>query len=226
LNQNPIVEPDPAPEALAAASERLGDNDHGVLPEPTRRVLVQLLQGPYVSRSAHPRRWATLAADEAVIRSRLGDLFLELVLDQDVGIGFVRNLSVEGVDVPRVIRRTSLTLIDTALVLQLRQQLLTAEAAAGRAFIGRDEINEHLEVYRQHDRADPATFAKRVETSVNKMKDHSLLLATGEEGRFEVSPILKLVFAADEVQEVTRQLLNLLSSAGSDPVDEPETEEV
>ncbi|MDR1421892.1 MAG: hypothetical protein LBI64_03390, partial [Coriobacteriales bacterium] len=40
--------------------EGLTPSDCGRLPEATRKVLVQLLRGPYVSQERHSKNWATL----------------------------------------------------------------------------------------------------------------------------------------------------------------------
>ena len=63
---------DPAPAAL-------WDGDSGTLRDPSRRALVQLLRGPYLSAASHGRLWTALLADEDAIRSRLSDMFLELI---------------------------------------------------------------------------------------------------------------------------------------------------
>lgn len=195
------------------ASSALFAGDPGELSESTRRALVQLLRGPYVSRRLHPKLWPTLIADEDVIRRRLGDLFLELVLDPESELAFVRNLEAEELALPRVIRSSRLTLLDTALVLFLRGELLRAEASGGRVIIGRQDMDEQLQVYRPATSTDDAGFARRVNAAVNKMKEHSILLGTGEEDRFEISPVLALVFTADEVLSVTAELKRLLHEA-------------
>ncbi|MFT3860780.1 DUF4194 domain-containing protein [Micropruina sp.] len=185
----------------------------GGLPESTSRALVQLLQGPYLMRERHPKLWPALLADEPVIRQRLADLFLDLVIDTDAGLAFVRNRNdLEG-DLPKVIRSTPLTLIDTALVLHLRDLLLRAEASEGRVFVGRDEIDDHLGVYAAASSTDRVTFAKRVNASVEKLKKNSVLLSSAEEGRYEVSPILAMVFDADQVLAVARELRALAGVA-------------
>lgn len=199
-------EPDNASPALFAG-------DPGELSEATRRALVQLLRGPYVSRHLHPKLWPALVADEDVIRRRLGDLFLQLVLDFELELAFVRNLEAEDFALPRVIRSSRLTLLDTALVLFLRGELLRAEASGGRVIIGRQDIDEQLQVYRPATSTDDAGFVRRVNAAVSKMKDHSILLGTGEEDRFEISPVLALVFTADEVLSVTAELKRLLDGA-------------
>ena len=165
------------------ASGQVAPDDPGRLPEATRRVLLQLLKGPYILRSRHPKLWPALVVGEAVIRERLGDLFLVLVLDHDRGLAFVRNFEAPEVEVPKVIRSAPLTLIDTALVLFLREHRLKAEATADRVYVGRDEIDDHLGVYQPDTGVDAVAFGKRVNASVNKMKEASVLLETKEPDR-------------------------------------------
>lgn len=195
----------------APFDSRLTSSDHGSLPEATRRVLVQLLRGPYVSRERHSKAWAALLRAEDIIRERLGDLFLELVMDVDAGIAFVRNMESDEVELPRVVRSQRLTLIDTALVLFLREQLLHAEATGRRVFVGRADIIDQMSVYRSNAQIDEAGFNKKVRASIEKMKDQSILLATVEEDRFEISPILRLIFDANQVLAVTEEIRGLVS---------------
>lgn len=214
------VHPDllpPVPVVDAAADDRhvLTPSDRGRLPERTRRVLVSLLQGPYLARDLHPNLWPVLAAEEELVRERLGDLFLDLVLDHDVGVAFVRPMTADDVDLPRTIRSLPLTFIDTVLLLFLRERLLRAEGA--RAFVGRDEIDEHCEAFRASDDTNLSVYAKRVNASVSKLKDNSILRSTSEDDRYEVSPVLGLVFDADTVRSVTvelRRLAGLEDAAG------------
>jgi hypothetical protein len=202
-----FAEPSPAePVPDESSFDGLTPSDRGKLPEDTRKVLVQLLRGPYVSQERHAKSWAVLLRAEDVIRERLGDLFLELVVDIDAGLAFVRNMESDEAELPRVIRSKRLTLIDTALVLFLREQLLNAEATGRRVFVGRADITDQMSVYRNLSQIDESGFNKRVRTSIEKMKDQSVLLPTAEEDRFEVSPILRLVFNADQVIAVTKEV--------------------
>ena len=70
---------DGAGEARAA----LYPGDRGELPLEARRVLVQLLAGPSLDGRRHGRLWPSLLQYRDRIESRLGDLFLELVVDTD-----------------------------------------------------------------------------------------------------------------------------------------------
>lgn len=206
-----------------ASEHGLFPSDPGVLPDDTRRLLLQLLRGPYVLERTHPRAWAVLARDEQVVRSRLADLFVDLVIDRDLGVAFARNFEVDGVELPRVLRAMSLTLVDTALVLHLREALLRSTDPSRRVFVGVDEMTDWLAGYRPATSTDVVTFGKRVTASMQKMKDNSILLGTQEADRFEISPVLALVFGVDEVVAVTQALRGLIGRA-DDGVEESDEE--
>lgn len=185
--------------------------DHGELPPATRRVLLALIRGPYLrSTSGDARLWAALIRDEAHVRARLADLYLDLVLDADAGLAFVRNLELE--DAPKVVRNHPLTLLDTALLLFLRRRLLAQQGSEMRAFVGRDEIEDQLRSFRPADLSDKKGFDDRIGAAINKMKKNSVLLSTDDEDRWEVSPVLGLVFGSDEVNAVSAQLERLVAS--------------
>ena len=58
-----------------------------------------------------------------------------------------------------------------------------------------------LSVYEKSVSTDRAGFAKRVASAITKMKDNHILdKLRGSEERYEVSPALKLLFSAEDVQ--------------------------
>lgn len=217
---NPVpVPPDAAiPEHGAGTETRasLWEGDGGTLREPSRRALVQLLRGPYLSATRHSNLWSALLADEDKIRSRLADMFLELIADHESQVAFVRNVQAD-VDAPRVMRTATLTFLDTALLLHLRQQLLH-DSHGSRTIVGADEVADQLQVYWGSDNADPAGFTKRINASWTKMVKFGLLAPTSTEGRFEVSPVMRLVFGPEEIAAVRAEYRRL---AGSPALPEP-----
>ncbi|GAB3706493.1 DUF4194 domain-containing protein [Mariniluteicoccus flavus] len=196
----------------ALAPHQLTRDDHGRLPDDSRRALVQLLRGPYVHHERHASLWRAIVRDEQAIRELLGNLYLQLSLDRERGLAFVANAELAELSTPKVVRRTPLTLIDTALVLLLRVRLLRDAGPTGRVFIGRDEIDDELSPYRPATNTDASTFAKRINASVEKMKKASVLLGTAEDERFEISPVLALVFDAEQVQAVTEEIHSLVQA--------------
>jgi hypothetical protein len=222
--------PEESPQAAltpASVAGNLYPGDAGELPWETRRALVQLLAGPSLEARRHPKLWPVLVRDEAVIRRRLADLFLDLVMDPDQKVAFTRQADVGDVDSPILLRRSQLTFLDSILLLFLRQCLTQADARGERAVISSDEIQEHLSVYQAAASTDRAGFAKRVHASIEKMKKSNMLQKIrASEDRFEVSPTLKLLFSAEEIQALTK-LFDRMAAGESvaSPAAEPDDED-
>jgi len=192
-------------DAGQASAQALYQGDSGELSLDARRVLVQLLAGPSLDGQRHSKLWPVLIRDEAAIRSRLSELFLQLVIDRDLQVAFTRQAETGDLEVPRLLRRANLSFIDSILLLHLRQQLTQAEAHGERAVVSTDEIIEFLGVYEQAGNTDRALFEKRIRASIEKIKKHSILRKIrASENRFEISPTLKLLFSAEEIQALTR----------------------
>jgi|GEM_PF-1645419 len=193
-------------------AEPLWQSDTGTLRESSRRALAALLKGPYLSVQRQGELWRALVSDTAAIQSRLADLFLDLVIDPVQGVAFVRNADLVDGAAPQVVRTMSLTFMDTLLLLNLRSELLRS-GPGSRAIIGKDEVYEQLQVYRTAASTDEAGFTKRINAAWKKMVDHSILLKTSTEGRFEISPVLRLVFGPDEIAAITAEYQHLLADS-------------
>lgn len=202
-----------APDAQGAG---LYPGDTGLLPEAARRALVQLLCGPSLEHQRHPRLWPALLQHEEQIRSRLADLFLDLILDPERGVAFTRQAETGELEVPLLLRRSPLTLLDSVLLLYLRQVLVDAELHATPALVDREELAEQLRLYEPADNTDRAGFAKRIGNAIEKAKKNSLLTPLrGNPDRFEVAASLKLIFGAGEVAQLTR-LYTAMAQNGTD----------
>lgn len=94
----PIDSIDASVAALQQTRQQIFEGDRGSLPLQTRRTLVQLLTGPLVDGRRHSKAWEVVLRDEHVLRSRLHEIFLELVLDRDQQVAFLRQVSREDVD--------------------------------------------------------------------------------------------------------------------------------
>ncbi len=209
----------PAPPAddVAARTESGASfaGDTGRLPLDTRRVLVQLLLGPSIDATRQRRLWPVLLRDEAVIRSRLHELFLELVVDAEQHVAFTRQVVAEDIDAPVLLRKSNLTFLETALVLFLRQRLTQADAQGERAVVAFDEMQAQLTVFERVANPDQARFGRQVVAAIEKAKRLGLVrLLPGGSARFEVSPALKLLFPAEAIQALTRTYQAVLDGGG------------
>ncbi len=179
--------------------------DMGLLPLETRRVIVQLLLGPAVDGRRQANLWATLLRDEAAIRQRLHELFLELVIDPEQKVAFTRQVVADDIEIPILLRRANLTFMESVLILFLRQRLIQANTDGNRAVVSWLEMIEHLSVYERSGNVDHARFDKQCQGAIEKAKKLNFLQKIrGADDRFEVSPTLKLLFPAEEIQALTR----------------------
>ncbi len=199
--------PDPiSPDAFTEPNEnpeyKLWDSDTGVLHAETRRTLLQLLRGPYISAGRHSNLWARILVDEKIIRSRLADLYLVLVVDHEREVAFIRNVDDDAA--PRVVRATKLTHIQSVLLLHLRQRLMQ-DSNQSRAIIDEAETVEQLSVFQGVGGSDPALFEKRVRAAWTRFEKLGILYETSTPGRYEISPVLAVIFGPEEIRAIRRE---------------------
>lgn len=187
---------------------RLWETDTGTLPFEARSTLLKLVRGPYISETEDAKLWNALLNHRGVIESRLADLFLELCLDRESGIAFARNASADEAELPKATRSTPMTFLDTIMVLTLRKELLIA--GGRRVFIGQDELFEQMKRYRDISNADQAAYQGKLKASWNRLVGNNILLRSSDESRFEVSPVLRIVFGAEEAAAVEQQFERMM----------------
>ena len=226
--QNSPIETNSDEESESVVSNRSHDvlfiGDQGTLPVETRRVLVQLLLGPALDARRQTRLWPILLRDESTIRSRLHELFLELVIDRDLEVAFTRQVVSDELDVPILLRRTQLTFLDSLLLLFLRQRLTRSDAQAERAVLAHQEMVDHLAIFQRQGNVDHARFGKQIANTIEKAKKLSLLQKIRDsDDRYEVSPTLKLLFPAEEIQALARIYAELDSRSPNANLDDAES---
>jgi len=201
-------------ETDATPSAGLWAGDTGLIGEQSRRALLELIKGPYLSGVKAPALWSALLGDEAGIRSRLHELFLELVVDRVGEFAFVRNVSTDELNVPSAVRTAALTFLDTAMLLVLRQMLLAGEGD-GRVIVGQEDVFEQLRVYRTADR-DESDFNKRLNSTWLKMKNTLRVIhQAGAADRAEISPVLRLIVDADQIAAIGTEYRRIAETGGS-----------
>lgn len=204
----------------AQPATALWAGDTGMLGSESRRALAQIVNGPYLSAATKPNLWSALLSDERAIRSRLHDLFLDLVIDTDGGFAFVRNADSGDVERPSVVRSQNLTFIDTAMLLTLRQLLLAGQGES-RVIVGQGDVYEQLRVYRAPDRDEP-DFERRLNSAWRKFTGLGLLHTVGgaDEGRVEISPVLRVLVGAEQVRQIAAEYERLAATGSAAEDDE------
>lgn len=204
-------------ETSVLVAERLPDQplyagDSGELSFETRKALCKLLSGPFLD-SDHPS-WFALLRDEQVVRGRLSELFLELVIDRERKVAFSRQAATGELEAPVLLRSQALSFLESVLLLHLRHALVEAEGQDQRAVVAAVEIAEQLSLYAGGVGSDSVTVTKRVDAAIEKMRVAGMLrLLRGGEKRYEVSPVLRLLFTIEDV-EALGQIYRMAAASG------------
>lgn len=188
---------------------KLTETDTGTLTAIQRRALAELIKGPYVSHIKSPEIFTTVSESRAILASQLDNLFLNLVVDDTAGVAYTRLWSVDIPEKRSLLRTMSLTFMDTVVLLHLRRELVTTNPNE-RTVVEESDVFEATQPYQGAAGTDHAAQRKKFTGTWNKMVSNSILLKTPTEGRFEVSPVLRIVFSAEEIAQVTESYEALL----------------
>lgn len=185
------------------ASNALWSEDTGTLPLTLRRVLVTLLKGPYLYREKRKDTWDLLVNNLPVIRTQLANLLLELVIDDEVGVAYIRTPDLGDTQAPSLLNTYKFKFLDSVLLIEMRDRLMRAQQSGQRAAIELDEITSYLSVFEPLSKTDSALFANRVNAVLKRMKERHLLLDLGQNGSaWEISPVLKVLFDAAQIDQL------------------------
>ena len=188
---------------------KLYDGDTGTLTGPQRRALAELIRGPYVSSIKTPEVFQTVSGSREVLAQQLDNLFLTLIVDDDAGVAYTKAWEVDVPDKRAMLRKTSLTFMDTVIILHLRRELVSTSPTE-RTIVNEDEVFEATMPYQGKSTTDKSNPRKQFTASWNKMKRNSIVIDTPTEGRYEVAPVLRIIFSGEEIAAITESFRTLL----------------
>lgn len=190
----------------------LFNGDKGTLTLELRRVLIQLLNGPFLDGRKSPKSWATLVLGQNEIEAALNNLGLDLIMDAAQEVAFTRQVDDESLTLPVLLRKHKLGFIDSVLLLYLRERIMLATAEGSRAVVSRQDLLDHLLPF-DNELGDEVKFLKKRKASIEKMLGMQILnpLKSVDE-RYEISPALKMILPAEEVQALALAYKKVLSS--------------
>jgi hypothetical protein len=204
--------------------EGLFAGDEGTFPVDLRRVLVNLLKGPFIDGRDEKDLWSTLVRDEEAVKRWLGEVFLELVVDKEAKIAFARQHEVFEFKVPVLLRRNKLNFMESVIVMFLRRKLTQSGFKGERAVVSSKEILLWLEFFNNKKRNDPSTYEKQVKSAIKKIQDRYKLLRKlpGVGLRYEISPALKLILEPEDIATLTKVYKELLKRKSPDEASDGE----
>ena len=209
-------------EMVDETSVSLFEGDEGGLEYSQRRVLVTLLKQRFISARTHPRDWTVLVEHERLIRSRLNDLFLDLMVDRAREVAWKRQATSEtGSRFPTMLYDAAWSREETLVLVHLRDRLRAGLASGdARVFIDREDIVGYVASFRPSHATDVAGDETRARNAVASVVKAGLLIPAGNEERFEISEAVEPLIPLELLQELLEALL--AANSGDAP---PEPEE-
>jgi len=200
-------------------TEPLFTGDEGLLPAEVRSTLVRILTSRFVDGVRSPQLWTRVLRHEQILRSRLHDLYLDLVLDRHRLVAFTQQLEPDD-DVPVLLRKDKpLTLAATVLLLHLRQEYDHGAVSGQDVVVEHRELLDHLEAWKDVDDQNPATFRKRCESAIENVKEKGVLAPVSDH-RYRISGVIHSLMTAEKVDAMTIALTELAggnASASTEP---------
>ena len=212
--------------------------ESSTMPHEARRVLVYLMRQGAVLAAENLKLFQQMCRYETAIRQHLAEVYIQLVLDSKQGVAYIINaesmsdidedVSTGSDDFPTLIRKRTLTLYDTLVLLILRKYYQERETAGEqRIIIDVERIQASLIPFipiTNHDSKD----RKKLSGSLEKLSEKKVLsVLRGEEGRYEITPIIRYVVNAEFLQNLLteyEQLANKTSATDSELETQGDTE--
>lgn len=195
------ADPDRLEDPTAAGP--LFDGDTGSAGLAVRRTLVSLLKKRYISAEANPADWKILAENEDLIRSRLHELFVDLVIDRTYHVAYKRQAVPEGgtQPFPTLLHDQAYTREETILLVKLRM-LLRGNTIDGAVFVDRQELIDDVASYRPPEATNHSRDEKAARSAVENLERLGLLQKTPEPDRFRISPVVEVLMSVSHLNEL------------------------
>lgn len=203
-----------------SSSLALFEGDEGELDLPVRQCLVLLLRRNVLTREDHPREWDALVNNLPVLRSRLHDVFLDLIVHQDKGVAFkVQIRSETPQQFPPLIRDAHYNREETILLVVLRQRLLAEAVGSAPVHIGLDECLTAVAQFRPAGATDERGDEAKARRAVEALHHEGILRPTEDDERFVISPVIESVLPLDRLKALLGWLTDQNVAQATDPAD-------
>lgn len=210
-------------EVLAASVMHSDSAVHSeTMPHDARRVLVHLMRQGSVMASQKSKLFELLCRHESAIRKHLSEVYLQLVLDQKMGVAFVASadykndigdINVESGsenqndpeldESTTLIPKRTLSLYDTLILLVLRKHYQDRESAGEQKItIDIERLESYLTPFlpiTDHASKDRKKLLARVKEMV---KRKVLSTIRGADERYEITPIIRYVVSASFLESM------------------------
>ncbi len=192
--------------------------DRGVLEPEVRHVLVRLLQRRFLLADRNAAQWKVLLDNQQIIESRLGDLYVRLVVDHDRGVAYKTQVRSDELEVPILLKDESYTRVETLVLINLRtvfQRERTAGESSARVDV--EEIEQTVLTYFTDADGDIARRQRAIRNALARLRAEGVVEEESE-GRYRISPLVEIVLSLERLQE----LKTWLRDQNTQPTDQEE----
>ncbi|MEV6416694.1 DUF4194 domain-containing protein [Kribbella sp. NPDC051718] len=208
--------PDPSDDALERegledepTSTAMFEGDGSTIYPEQRRCLHALLKHRYISADKYPEHWAVLLANEELIKSRLNDIFFDLVVERSYQVAFKRQARTDSDDpLPTLLQDRAHTKEETIVLMFLRQRFFAQRQDGDNAvFVERSTLLDEVATMRPEDATHRAMDQKRATKAIDGLATAGVLLKTGDTDRFRISPIIEVLLPVETLLKLQRWLM-------------------
>lgn len=212
------------------------------MPPAARRALVYLLRQGVVLADRNLATFDSICRYQEGLRGQLANMYLELTLDEKMGVAFVRSVDVSDVAISEqtpdahhiethlddepvsLITRRTLTLFDTLLLLVLRKHYQERETSGEqKVIIDIERVESNMSPFLALTNS-TASERRRLGTAMKKMTEKRILnTIRGSEDRFEITPLIRYVVNAAFLETMLSQYHQLAKEAGLEFDDQSDT---
>ena len=203
-------------------------------------VCIKLLQGPIIKRSEHDKLWNLLLRDRLHIDNYFSTIGVTLLVEEADGYAFLRqkneNLDEDFEQLPKLIRRRSLSVEESFLCVILREALDLFESSDDFSDIFTMEENEIMERLRNYssEYTDELKFKSKIRQYLNKLEElgyvENLSKKEVDESQgeteyvYKVNKIIRAIVSTEFLAEFRNKLVerNKLISQGTEQGDKDE----
>lgn len=185
----------------------------------TGSAIIRLMQG-VVYKESDEATWLTLERSAAGVRDHFANIGLDVVVDDTEGYAYLRTKATEPDDdqLPRLVRRRSLSYNVSLLLVLLRKRLVEFETsgAEGRLVLDREQIVEMLRVF-QAETSNDARVVDQAERTISKAVELGFLRALRQQpDHWEVRRILKAYVDAETLSDFAGKLRDYAGQRADD----------
>lgn len=192
------------------------------MPDTARRAQASLLTSRFVTRSQYPVVWDAVLAWEELLRSRLADMFMDLVIDRDYEVAFKRQT--DDPAAPVMLRRDRpLSREATLLLVHMRELHAYRDSHDEPVVLPVDAIESFLARFRDPSSTNEAGFDNTVKATIKAVTQVGVLIPDPDDDQMymiapAIVPLLPLE-AITALRDSYRDIIDNTEATSRDDAD-------